>query len=164
MTFLPTSIGIKMTSETGEVKTGLLGDTFTFTAPNVNGEFDVDAEYTLIGQLKSQTGFVVNGSLEVQAGKFILHNEYGPDFDVNLTTLLGIDGDYLFSQELPDGGLNVGPPIYVFDSSFALGGFEKKSASYNIEVVPEISTLWTITAAATTLAVMSLRRRRCEAA
>jgi hypothetical protein len=162
-TFIPTSIGVKLTSELGEVRTGLLGDVFTFTAPDENGVFRVDAEYTLNGQLRSQTGFVVNGSLQVEAGKFVLHNEFGPDFDVNLARLLGFDSDYLFSQELPEGGLNIGPPLYIFDSTFAFGGFEKQFAQYSIMVVPETSSLALMVlgmaAGATPVAVRTLRRR-----
>lgn len=144
MTFQPTSIGVTMISDSGEVRSGVLGDTFSFTAPDVAGPFGIDAEYTLNGQLRSQTGFVVNGSLEVQAGKFVLHNEFGPDFDVNLASLLGLDGEYLFAEELPDGGLNLGPPIYVFDRTFGLGGFESQGASYSIMVmaVPDGSGSW----------------------
>lgn len=158
-TFIPTSIGVTMTSESGQVRTGLLGDVFLFDAPNQNGVFNVDAEYTLNGQLKSQTGFVVNGSLDVQAGKFVLHNEYGPDFDVNLASLLGLDGDYLFSKTFPEGGLNIGPPVYVFDSSFSLTGFEKQSASYSIEVVPEASSMFLFGVASFVAGILITRRR-----
>lgn len=162
-TFIPTSIGLKLTSELGEVRTGLLGDVFTFTAPDENGLFHVDAEYTLNGQLRSQTGFVVNGSLQVEAGKFVLHNEFGPDFDVNLAQLLGFDSDYLFSQEFPEGGFNFGPPLYIFDSTFAFGGFEKQFANYSIMVVPEASSavlLGLAAGAASVAAVRTARRRR----
>lgn len=159
-TFIPTSIGVKMTSELGEVKTGLLGDVFTFTAPNSNGNFDVDAEYTLNGQLRSQTGFVANGSIDLEAGKFVLHNEFGPDFDVNLASLLGLEGEYLFKKTFPEGGLNIGPPIYVFDSTFGLSGFEKQSASYSIQVVPELSGALMLAVGGCCGIIVGFRRRK----
>jgi hypothetical protein len=149
-----------MTSSTGQVRTGLLGDSFAFTAPNFAGELLIDADFTINGQLRNQTGIVVNGSLQLQAGKFILHNEYGPDFDLNLAKdLAGRDSDFLFDQEFPEGGLNIGPPIYLFDSTFALGGFDVEHAQYRIQVIPVPATLHLLALGLLTLASLRTRRK-----
>lgn len=133
--FTPDSIDIKMTSSTGEVETGQLGEGFTFTAPSATGEVTIDAEFTMNGRLRNQTGFVANGSLTLEVLELVLHNEIGPDFDANLAKdLLGLDRDFLIEEEIPEGGLQ-SDPLYVFDETFKLGGFMAQDARYSVDVI-----------------------------
>ena len=156
-TFMPTSVDVTMNASTGEVEIGQLGDVFTFTAPDQVGEVTIDAIYNINGQFQNETGFVVNGSLQVQAGKIDLHNEFGPDFDVNLANLLGLDSDFLVDEQVPDGGLS-SSPVFLFDKTFNLDGFSSQNAQYSVTIVPEPSGLILLAVGISILSIWGRRR------
>jgi hypothetical protein len=138
-TFVPTAVNVTMTSSTGESHQGKLGDIFTFAAPDAAGEVTIDAEFSLTGELRNRTGFVVNGALNLEAGKLVLHNELGADFELNFAQTLGLGSDFLVSGEIPEGGFDVGAPVYLFDSTFQIEGFETQTTTFLVEVIPEPS-------------------------
>jgi len=139
--FTPDDIDVTMTASTGDVKTGKLGDVFSFTAPTDPGEVTIDAAYSLSGDLHNQTGFAANGSLTLEALKVILHNEFFVDFEANLAKdLLALDSDYLLNVELPNGGLQ-SDPYYIYNKTFDLGGFTPQNAQYSVTVTPESASI-----------------------
>ena len=153
-TFLPQRIPVTMVSNCGQTASGHLGDSFTFVACR-EGELIIDATFDLEALLRNQTGFNVNASLTLQALKLVLHNEFGPDFDINLAKdLLGRDSDYLLDVQVPEGGIN-SPALYLFDNMFPLEGFEEQKTRYTVLVIPEPAALSMLI-----LGVAALVRRR----
>ncbi|WP_164712267.1 DUF4214 domain-containing protein [Methylobacterium currus] len=66
-TFQAQDVSVKMTASTGEIKNGHLGDKFEFATPNSgSGEITIDAEYTLNGELKTETGLLLQGSIDLK--------------------------------------------------------------------------------------------------
>ncbi|WP_295606886.1 hypothetical protein, partial [uncultured Lamprocystis sp.] len=105
-TFVPTGVNVTLTASTGEILSGRLGQQFEFTAPSDGaGEITIDAAYTLTGQLRNQSGFVVGGQLSATAMDFGLE-----------TNLLDDPIDW---GPLASGSLQVGSrPFYLYDSIY----------------------------------------------
>lgn len=156
-TFQSTSIGVVMTTSDGQVRTGLLGDVFEFTAPDQVGDLTIDAQFTLNGTLTNETGFQVNGSVTVQGGKLVLDTPFGT-FSL-ADDVFGTGSDFLFQEEFPMGGLDLGSPIYLLNSTFGLGGFAAQKVQYQVSVIPEPSAFVLAGLGGVCLAALHLRRR-----
>jgi len=147
-TFTPTSVDVTMSSSSGQVLNGQLGEAFTFNAPEQSGQLDIHATFTLNGQLRNQSGFIIDGSVLAEAGEFRFEGDgYGPDFfgygllqpgwDINLGQLL-FNSDTLLSYEQQFFELL---PLYWIDKTFDFSQFVPQDVQYRVDVVPEPSIL-----------------------
>ncbi|MGE7418570.1 DUF4214 domain-containing protein [Methylobacterium tarhaniae] len=106
-TFQAQDVLVKMTSSTGEVKSGHLGDKFEFATPvSGAGEITVDAEYTLKGALKTETGLLLQGSVDLKGLAL------GIQANVK-ANILGYNVDEHWDQDL------IGP---LFNENIKVGG------------------------------------------
>ncbi len=106
-TFQAQDVSVKMTASTGEVKNGHLGDKFEFATPSSgSGEITVDAEYILNGELKTETGLLLQGSIDLKG--------LALGIQANLkANILGYNVDEHWDQNL------IGP---LFDENIQVGG------------------------------------------
>lgn len=104
--FTPEQVLVTMKASNGEIKTGVLGDAFNFTAPSSgNGDIKVDATYTLVGSVKTDIGLVTGASFDLNGMSF------GVKADLK-ANVLGYNVDEHWDQD-------VIPP--VINESFKIG-------------------------------------------
>ncbi|MFB2552916.1 calcium-binding protein [Ensifer soli] len=104
--FKPT-VDVTMTSSFGEVRSGKLGDRFAFETPEGEGTFEVDAAYTLSGELTSTTFTRLSSFLDyrVLEGRLAVN-------------LLGIQGSVGFGPLLNDTlGIGGGLRLQLFSNT-----------------------------------------------
>jgi Ca2+-binding RTX toxin-like protein len=119
--FVPQSVGVTLTANTGETHSGVLGQAFTFTSPaSASGTLDIEATYTLNGVLVNKTGFVLSDSIKVDALSLDLQSKLGPGFSWNL-----------FNGPVNDSNL-LGRPAYFFDTSIPVSGMGIYSDTYHV--------------------------------
>lgn len=133
-TFQPTAIDVTVDPGFGadQIKTGHLGDSFTFTTPaNWSGPVKVQTTYGLEGNLINDTGVVGHIDVRVTAGKFKLQAFYGDG------TALKLDLGPIVDQSK---NLFTGDPLYFANpgtgtfpnASFPFDSFNTVSANYSI--------------------------------
>jgi hypothetical protein len=135
-TFQPTAIDVTIDPGFGDaqVKTGKLGDSFTFTTPaNWSGPVHPTATYSLEGNLISDTGVLGHADLSVSAGRFKLQAFYGngKSLGIDLGPVVS-DSVNLFTSNpryLINPGTGTSP-----DASFKFDSFNTISAGYTIPV------------------------------
>lgn len=126
--FTPTGFPITLTTTDGQTATGLLGEEFTFLAPNKRGLFDIQATIDIDNLFTNSEGFLFAVNLNTQAlagsmrvGGFDLFT-FGPLINVNTP---------LYTSE----------PWLPFDPlQFPLGGFNSLEQPLAVMVVPEASS------------------------
>jgi hypothetical protein len=127
--FTPTGFPITLTTTDGQTATGLLGDDFTFVAPNQRGVFDIHATVDIDNLFTNSEGLLFAVNLNTQA----------------LGGSMRVGGFDLFSF----GPLiNLNTPLYTSDpwlpfppAQFPLQGFNSLEQPLAVMVVPEASSL-----------------------
>ncbi|EFI34210.1 peptidase domain protein [Desulfonatronospira thiodismutans ASO3-1] len=110
-TFEPGEVEVSMQTQDGQVQTGQLGDDFTFDAPEDSGSMDIDATYTLNGEINNNTGVMPNGSITADV----------LDAHLEILDFVDIGMDPLYSDEFPDGGWDaLDEPLWLYENTFDL--------------------------------------------
>ena len=88
---------------------------------------DLDVAYSLSGTLRNRTGVIVTGVTEATAGAVSASlTVLGRTFPTEFT---------LFEQEFPEGGFEIGAPVFLFDRTFELDEVARDERSFEIDVI-----------------------------